>query len=99
MKISVLGLGRLGLPFSFFLSSKGHNVFGYDKIQKIGLDVKKNKKNFEPKLNSYIKKFKKNFSFKNNLEYLILNTDISFLVLPTQVKRMALFQTLIFINV
>ena len=87
MKISVLGLGRLGLPFSFFLSSKGHNVFGYDKIQKIGLDVKKNKKNFEPKLNSYIKKFKKNFSFKNNLEYLILNTDISFLVLPTPSKK------------
>ena len=30
MYISVIGLGKLGLPFSFFLASKKNRVIGYD---------------------------------------------------------------------
>ncbi len=30
MKITVLGFGRIGLPTSLLLASKGHNVIGVD---------------------------------------------------------------------
>ena len=39
MRISVIGLGRLGLPFSFFLASKGNYVLAYDK----DLSIKNNR--------------------------------------------------------
>ena len=41
MKLSVVGLGRLGLPFSYFLASKGNKVFAYDKDLSIKKKVHK----------------------------------------------------------
>ena len=35
MKLSVIGLGKLGLPFSFFLASNGYKVMCYDKNRKL----------------------------------------------------------------
>ncbi len=83
MKISVIGLGKLGLPFAFFLSSKKYKVLGFDINEKIDEEIKKNKNNLEPKLNKYIKKYKNNFKFEKNVKNLINQTDITFLVLPT----------------
>ena len=83
MKISVIGLGKLGLPFSFFLASKKHKVLGYDINTNIKNDIEKNSKSIEPQLNHYIKKFKKNFRFEKNINKLINQTKITFLVLPT----------------
>ena len=83
MKISVIGLGKLGLPFSFFLSSKKYKVLGYDINEKIENEIKKNKINIEPNLNKYIKKYKNNFRFEKKIKDLIHQTDITFLVLPT----------------
>ena len=62
MNVSVIGLGRLGLPFSF-LASKGHKVICFDKNLKIR-DQLNEKKNIEPELNDYIKKYKKMFLLK-----------------------------------
>ena len=83
MKISVIGLGKLGLPFSFFLASKKHKVLGYDINTNIKNEIEKNSKSIEPQLNHYIKKFKKNFRFEKNINKLINQTKITFLVLPT----------------
>ena len=83
MKISVIGLGKLGLPFSFFLSSKKYKVLGFDINEKIDEEIKKNKVNIEPKLNEYITKYKNNFKFEKKVKNLIHQTDITFLVLPT----------------
>ncbi len=83
MKISVIGLGKLGLPFSFFLASKKYKVLGYDIDTGIKNEIEKNNKSIEPKLNHYIKKFKKNFKFEENIEKLINQTNITFIVLPT----------------
>ena len=33
MKVGFLGLGKLGLPVSLAVESKGHEVFGYDISQ------------------------------------------------------------------
>ena len=66
MKLSVVGLGRLGLPFSFFLASKGNKVFAYDKDLSIKKKVHK-KNNIEPKLNTYIRKYKNKVFLKMEL--------------------------------
>ena len=41
MKISLIGLGKLGLPFAFFLASHGNKILCYDKNKK---NIKFNKK-------------------------------------------------------
>ena len=43
MKISVIGLGKLGLPFAFFLASHGNKILCYDKNKKILNSIKKKK--------------------------------------------------------
>ena len=86
MNTSVIGLGRLGLPFGFFLASKGHKVFAYDKDLSISDKIKK-KSFIEPNLSNYIKKYKKNFILKKNINELINNSGITFIVLPTPSKK------------
>ena len=84
MNISIIGLGKLGLPFAFFLASFKNKVFAYDKNTKIANKVKKKKEFYvEPELNEYIKKFNKNVIIENSIEKVIKKSDITFLVLPT----------------
>ncbi len=83
MNISVIGLGKLGLPFSFFLASKKNKVIGHDVNHKVEEIILKNKKNIEPNLNKYIKKNIKNFKYEKNIIEVIQKTKITFLVLPT----------------
>ncbi len=84
MNISVIGLGKLGLPFAFFIASYNNKVLAFDKNPNISRLITKKKNNIvEPELKKYIKKFNKRVEFKNSLEETIKNTDITFLVLPT----------------
>ena len=86
MKILCIGLGKLGLTFSQILA-KNNIVFGYDLNKKIYNEVKRNKKQLEPKLNSLIKKNKNNFYLVHELYDAVLKTDCSFIVLPTPSKK------------
>jgi len=86
MNISVIGLGRLGLPFSFFLASKGYRVLAHDKNLSIKNKIKY-QKNLEPGLNKYINKYKKNVFFEDKIDNLISNTNLTFIVLPTPSKN------------
>ncbi len=84
MNISVVGLGKLGLPFAFFLASFNNRVFAFDINKNISKQVNHKKSTFvEPELKIYIKKYKKNVFFKNSIDEVIDETDITFLVLPT----------------
>ena len=84
MKISVVGLGKLGLPFTFFIASYYNKILAFDINPNISrLINKKRNKILEPGLNEYIKKFNKRIEFKHTLEETIINTDITFLILPT----------------
>ena len=56
MKISLIGLGKLGLPFAFFLASHGNKILCYDKNENILNSIRKKKSPFvEPYLEKYIK--------------------------------------------
>lgn len=86
-RILCIGLGKLGLIFSFILASKNNFVYGYDIDTKIKKNILENKKNTEPKLNQLIKKFSKKFKFEENFEVSIANTNCSFIVVPTPSKK------------
>ena len=83
MKVSVIGLGKLGLPFAFFLASKKNNVIGYDLNTKIKEKIDKNFNDIEPDLNKYIRRNKSNFKYETDINILIRETKITFIVLPT----------------
>jgi len=98
MNISVVGLGKLGLPFAFFLASHGHKVYGIDKDYEISEKIKKNYINVETNLNFYINKYNKNFIFEKNVDKIIKKTKITFLVLPTPSKKDGSFSSTFIIN-
>ena len=71
-KILCIGLGKLGLIFSFILASKNNFIYGYDIDTKIKKNILFNKKNVEPKLNELVKNLIKILNLKKISKYLSL---------------------------
>ena len=100
MKISVIGLGKLGLPFAFFLASHGNKILCYDKNKKILDSIEKKRSPFvEPYLEKYIKKYRKNVEIYERLDDLINKTNVTFLVLPTPSQKDGSFSNQYILNV
>jgi len=100
MKISVIGLGKLGLPFTFFLASHENKILCYDKNKKILDSIKKKKSPFiEPYLEKYIKKYGKNVEICESIDDLVNKTNITFLVLPTPSQKDGSFSNQYILNV
>ena len=97
-KILCIGLGKLGLIFSFILASKNNFVYGYDINQNINKDIITNKKSAEPKLNNLIKKYSKNFKFEENFQLSVSNSSSSFIIVPTPSKKNKEFDNKYIIN-
>jgi UDP-N-acetyl-D-mannosaminuronic acid dehydrogenase len=58
MKVSIIGIGRVGLPFALYLKSKGVETIGVDTSDEIRNKIKKNIIPFkEPKLSPLLKKY------------------------------------------
>lgn len=85
MKVSVIGLGKIGSCLSYFLASYGFKVYGYDINSKIvdSLNKLRNPFGIEPQLSNYINKYNSNVVILDNLEKTINNSDISFVIVPT----------------
>tara|TARA_B100001093_G_C26848153_1_gene1023831 strand:+ start:2778 stop:3887 length:1110 start_codon:yes stop_codon:yes gene_type:complete len=82
-KISVIGIGRLGLVNSLCFESKGYNVLGYD-INKIYVE-KLNQKNFqtdEPYVNEMLKKSTK-FKATCDINELLKHSKFMFIIINT----------------
>ncbi|NQU74352.1 MAG: UDP-glucose/GDP-mannose dehydrogenase family protein [Candidatus Omnitrophica bacterium] len=83
-KISVVGLGKLGLCVAACFADKGYKVIGVDidteKIEKINKGISPID---ETGLSSLVKKAKKNLKAELNYENAIMNTDVSFIVVAT----------------
>ena len=81
---SVIGLGKLGLPFALFLASKNQKVICFDSNKKILNEISKLKSPYiEPNIVNYLKKYNKNIHISEDLGHLIKKSQISHLVLPT----------------
>jgi len=86
MKISVIGLGYIGLPTSLLLADNGHEVFGVDKNESKIFDLKNNilpfqEKGVEDLYESVIKKE----SFKSGTT--TVESDVYILAVPTPVDQ------------
>lgn len=87
-KIFSIGLGKLGLIFSYILCEKGYKIYGYDKNPTIEKNIFiKKENNLEPKLNELIHKNKNNFKFISDFKKAVSETSMCILVLPTPSKK------------
>ena len=85
-KISILGLGYIGLPLAVILADKSCKVYGYDKDKKVLKDIKKSKIKIEEKdlLSKFkSKKVQKNFQTSSK----IIKSDVYILAVPTPFNK------------
>ena len=81
MNIGFLGLGKLGLPVSLAVESKGHSVFGYDISTETINDIKGVKIRYREKwVNKYLPKTKLKIT---NIDELVNNSEIIFVPIQT----------------
>lgn len=84
MKISVLGLGYIGLPTSLLFANAGYTVAGIDINKKIVETLNKGKLPFkELGLDKLFKSAKKNFSASTQLK----SSDVYIIAVPTPLEK------------
>jgi UDPglucose 6-dehydrogenase len=84
MKISVIGLGKLGAPLAAVLASKGHTVVGVDNRPQPVEAVNQGKAPVdETGLESLIRESRKNLSATTDLRRAVLDTQVTFIVVST----------------
>ena len=89
MNISILGIGYVGLVTGLCFAEKGHKVLAYD-IDKKKINQIQNKQLtiYEPNLKKLLNKnINKSFYCTNNLKNTILNSDITFVCVPTPYSK------------
>lgn len=84
MKLSVVGLGKLGSCLAACLASKGYETLGLD-VNKDVVDAINNGKApvIEPRLQELITQFKDRLTATSDSEQVIRDSDTTFLVTPT----------------
>ncbi len=98
MKISVIGLGKLGFPMASFLRSK-FIVNAFDKNIKIRNIIKKKPNSYLPYENKINKYLKKNINMKSSIYDSLIGTDICFITVPTPSLKNGKFSNKYLINV
>lgn len=88
MKISVIGLGKLGLCTAACFASKGHQVFGFDNNITFLNELKTGKNPIEETgLNTLLSHARKNLHFVDSIKEAIEQSDISLIIVPTPSKQ------------
>jgi UDPglucose 6-dehydrogenase len=84
MNVSVVGLGKLGLPLLALLANSGHKVFGYDKSSGL-LELLKNGDcpYPEPGLSDLLKSGSKNIQYVSTIDQVVENSEVCFVIVPT----------------
>jgi len=84
MKISVLGLGYIGLPTSLLLADSGHEVIGVDVDDEIVNKLREEDLPFEePGMRDLFESAKENFKVKDSVE----NSDVYLIAVPTPLDK------------
>lgn len=89
MNISVVGLGKLGLPLACTIANKGHQVIGVDISPKALESLKQGKSHIdEPQVDRLLGQAlsRRSFSVTSDFEEAIRNTDLTFIAVNTPDK-------------
>lgn len=87
-KLSVVGLGKLGLTQAVCLASRGFEVIGIDINAQTVKEVNRGELTFyEPGLADLLKKSKKKFRASQKFGDAILKSDVTFFIVPTPSKK------------
>lgn len=83
-RISVVGIGKLGLCLATCLAYKGYRVIGVDTNPEVLKTVNQGKPHFyEPKLAELMSKAEGHLSATDDYHYAISNSEVTFIVVPT----------------
>lgn len=83
-EISVIGLGKLGMPLAACLAEKGYRIIGVDKKPKTVQRVNSGHSPvYEPGLEKIMRKNCRRIKATKNYDKAILNSQITFIVVPT----------------
>ncbi|MCD6550427.1 UDP-glucose/GDP-mannose dehydrogenase family protein [bacterium] len=92
--LSIIGLGKLGSPMVAAYASKGYKVIGVDINGDFVESINKAKPPvFEPKLGEYLLSYKERISATQDYREAILNSDITFIIVPTPSQEDGNFST------
>ena len=92
--ISVFGLGKLGCTMLACFASRGWQVIGMDISEKSVNDVNNGKSPiYEPGVQEMITEYKDNISATTDTKYAVMNSDISFVIVPTPSTKDGTFST------
>jgi len=89
IRVTIIGLGFVGLSFASFLGSKGISVIGVDSNKKKIECLREGLPDFyEPKLEYYLKKGIKNISFTSKIDETTLQSDFIFITVGTPLNKL-----------
>lgn len=92
MKLSVVGLGKLGSPLLAVLANSGFHVIGLDVdlafVNNINAGIAPV---VEPGLQNYLNGSKEKIRSTTDVSYAILNSDLTFVIVPTPSNSNGIF--------
>jgi UDPglucose 6-dehydrogenase len=84
MKLSIIGLGKLGAPMSAVMAHKGHTVIGVDVNPRSVKAIQEGRAPVnEPQLAEMIQANRQRLTATESYEEAILATDVTFIIVPT----------------
>ena len=84
MNVSVIGLGKLGLPLLALLAKSNHAVSGYDKSIELRAKLNSQNHNFhEPGLNGLLTENSANIRIVDSVGEALKKSSVVFVIVPT----------------
>src|SRR5271156_2138597 len=84
MNVSVVGLGKLGLPMAAVFAAKGHHVVGLDINHAFIARLETGSVPFdEPRLQEMLEAAKSRLAFTTDYRRIAAKSDVSFIIVPT----------------
>lgn len=84
MRISVIGLGKLGTPVAACYAARGHHVIGVDRNEQVVAALREGRCPVcEPGLDALLRQTGDRLSATNDGTHAVLDTEITFVLVPT----------------
>lgn len=92
MNLSVIGLGKLGMPLAAVLASKGHEVIGVDLNTHVVSQLNAGIATIEEMgLQALVTQYHSKLTATTDYERAVLNTEVSFIIVPTPSNEKGIF--------